>query len=325
MDPSGDSRGSYGPSTRAAVEAFQHRRGLRVDGVCGRQTWATLVEAGHRLGDRFLYRRTPALRGDDVAELQRQLSSLGFDPGRVDGIFGPDTSAALAEFQRNAGLAVDAIMGAATLVSLQRLRRHSLAQLASEVRERERLRSGPPTLSGRRVAIGEPGGLSTVLTALRRALLLAGAQVTALQHPDGSEQARLANAAEVDVYVGLRLDPDIVGTTSAYYSGYRSHSPGGRRLATVIQEVLPDQLGLPDLGVRGMSVPVLRETRMTAVLFEVGPAHVVVESGPALVAAIATALSTWAGAPLDDSTALTLPVSRYGPTPGTDPANAGTH
>ena len=41
-----DKEGSYKPGTRAAVEAFQYRRGLRVDGVCGPQTWSALVEAG---------------------------------------------------------------------------------------------------------------------------------------------------------------------------------------------------------------------------------------------------------------------------------------
>ena len=72
--------------------------------MCGPQTWSALVEAGRDLGDRFLYRRTPMLRGDDVAELQQRLSALGFDTGRVDGIFGDLTSAALGEFQRNVGL-----------------------------------------------------------------------------------------------------------------------------------------------------------------------------------------------------------------------------
>ena len=52
------------------------------------------------------------LRGDDVAELQQRLSAFGFDTGRVDGIFGDMTSAALGEFQRNAGVPVDGIAGA---------------------------------------------------------------------------------------------------------------------------------------------------------------------------------------------------------------------
>ena len=61
--PGSTSQGTFREGTRAAVEAFQYRRGLRVDGVCGRQTWSALVEAGRRLGDRFLYRRSPMLRG----------------------------------------------------------------------------------------------------------------------------------------------------------------------------------------------------------------------------------------------------------------------
>jgi len=38
--------GVYGESTAAEVRAFQAARGLRVDGICGRQTWSSLVEAG---------------------------------------------------------------------------------------------------------------------------------------------------------------------------------------------------------------------------------------------------------------------------------------
>ena len=61
------------------------------------------------------------LRGDDVAELQQRLCTLGFDTGRVDGIFGDATVRALDEFQRNAGLPVDGIVGGATLKELVRL------------------------------------------------------------------------------------------------------------------------------------------------------------------------------------------------------------
>src|SRR5579863_8555777 len=132
-----DADGIFGPATRAALEAFQRLRGLRVDGVCGPQTWNTLVEAGFRMGDRFLYRRTPMLRGDDVAELQQRLCTLGFDTGRVDGIFGDATVRALGEFQRNAGLPVDGIVGGATLHELMRLEsRHHEPELVSAVRAR---------------------------------------------------------------------------------------------------------------------------------------------------------------------------------------------
>ena len=170
-----DADGIFGPATRAALEAFQRLRGLRVDGVCGPQTWNTLVEAGFRLGDRFLYRRTPMLRGDDVAELQQRLCTLGFDTDRVDGIFGDVTVRALGEFQRNAGLPVDGIVGGATLRELLRLEnRHQIRDLVSSVRERAALRDAPPTLRGRHVAVGESGGLGTVTGALRRRLTFGG-------------------------------------------------------------------------------------------------------------------------------------------------------
>ncbi|MDP9441425.1 MAG: peptidoglycan-binding protein, partial [Actinomycetota bacterium] len=118
LDLGDDTPGTYGTGTVAAVLAFQERRGIRVDGVCGPQTWSALVEAGYRLGDRPLYLTHPMLRGDDVAELQRRLGSLGFDGGRVDGILGARTERALADFQRNAGLVSDAVCGPATLAAL---------------------------------------------------------------------------------------------------------------------------------------------------------------------------------------------------------------
>ena len=134
--------------------------------MCGAQTWNTLVEAGFCLGDRFLYRRTPMLRGDDVADLQQRLGALGFDAGRVDGIFGDLTQAALGEFQRNAGLPVDGIVGATTLQELARVQaRHAQPELVSTVRARERLRQAPPTLAGRHLAVGEAGGLGTTVAA----------------------------------------------------------------------------------------------------------------------------------------------------------------
>lgn len=295
FDTSGDPEGAFGRATRTAVEGFQHRRGLRVDGTCGLQTWDTLVEAGYRLGDRLLYRRTPMLRGDDVAELQQRLGALGFDAGRVDGIMGDATSAALGEFQRNAGLPVDGVLGATTYTELLRVQtRHQLSDLVSTVRDRERLRQAPPTLAGRHVAVGETGGLSAAAGALRRRLLANGAQVTTLHHPDGSAQALAANTAGVGVYVGLRLDPDRAGCATSYYSGYTYDSPGGRRLAELVQQRVPAALDLPDLDVHGMSLPVLRETQMPAVIVEVGPASVVVERATALADALADALVAWA-------------------------------
>jgi N-acetylmuramoyl-L-alanine amidase len=300
FDTAGDPEARFGPATRVAVEGFQHRRGLRVDGVCGRQTWATLVEAGFGLGDRYLYLRTPMLRGDDVAELQQRLGALGFDTGRVDGIFGQLTASALIEFQRNAGQPADGIVGPTTVEELRRVQtRQREPESVSTVRAREDLRRAPPTLARRRLALGEAGGLSTTVAALRRRLTGAGAMVTELHHPDGSLQAAEANAAGVDVYVGLRLDPEQRGCATAFYAGYRTESPGGRRLAELVQARVPASLGIPDRGVQGMSVPLLRETVMPAVIVEVGGPSVVVEQGPVLARALVEALTDWAAATWD--------------------------
>jgi N-acetylmuramoyl-L-alanine amidase len=295
-----DTDGVFGAGTAAAVEAFQHRRGLRVDGICGQQTWGALVEAGFRLGDRFLYLHAPMFRGDDVADLQQRLSALGFDTGRVDGIYGGLTSSALADFQRNVNVPVDGILGASTLRELKRVMpRHPGPELVSAVRDRERLRQAPRTLLGRRIAIGEEGGLDVLVTAVRRHLAATGAEVVPLLHPDGSHQAAAANAAEVEAYVGLRLDPDRTRCSASYYSGYSYESAGGRQLAELLQALAATALGLPADGARGMSLPILRETRMPAVICEVGPPAVVVARAAALARAVVEALTIWAVTPVD--------------------------
>ncbi|MBN1209210.1 MAG: peptidoglycan-binding protein [Myxococcaceae bacterium] len=53
-------------------------------------------------------------RGPAVRELQTLLKSKGFNPGGVDGVFGPKTKAAVLAFQRSQGIAVDGVVGPQT-------------------------------------------------------------------------------------------------------------------------------------------------------------------------------------------------------------------
>ncbi len=53
-----------------------------------------------------------------VRELQQALASAGYDPGSVDGTFGPRTEAAVTAFQQDNGLSADGVVGPETAAAL---------------------------------------------------------------------------------------------------------------------------------------------------------------------------------------------------------------
>ncbi len=293
---------TFGPATEAAVRSFQERRGLLIDGVCGRQTWSSLVEAGYRLGDRLLYMRSPYLRGDDVADLQRRLGALGFDSGRIDGMFGPDTERALRSFQRNAGLSVDGYCGFKTVRSLQRLRSKGPDVDPSALRESTRMSGSPTTLAGRRVALGEFGGLGAFLREVQNVLVGYGAIVTLLSHPDASILAGQVNTTGAEVFVTFALTGSGRGCRASYWGAHGTISPAGRRLAGL----LLDELSISGAGTDGppvpMATPTLRESRMPAVALELGPPRFAVEQAPVAAAAVGRGVARWADGPCLDLT-----------------------
>jgi N-acetylmuramoyl-L-alanine amidase len=74
---------------------------------------------------------------------------------------------------------------------------------------------------------------------------------------------------------------------------------GGRRLAEGLLGALPDDRFPGPREARGMRLPVLRETRMPAVVCELGPPGTVVEYTAQLADALATGITRWLSAPLD--------------------------
>lgn len=290
----GELEGRFGDSTLVAIRAFQERRGLVVDGLVGDETWRELVEASWRLGDRTLYLRAPPLRGDDVRALQERLGELGFDVGRIDGIFGPRTARALREFQTNYGIPADAIVGRSTLRALAGLPAVSGVTSAAAVREREELRRFGPGIAGLHVVIDPghggddpgfvgPGGTreDAVAFALTRrleaALTASGVAVyptrEADRSPTDSQRASLANALGADLFLAIHVagssDASARGAVTYYFGHDRFRSEAGARLAECIHaEMLA--AGAADAGVHAKQYAVLRETRMPAIQIEPG-------------------------------------------------------
>ncbi len=265
----GDPQGSFGQGTYLAVSEFQAKRGLWVDGIVGPDTWRALVSAGYELGSRILYHRVPMMRGDDVAELQRNLNSLGFDAGNVDGIFGPDTLAGVLDFQSNRGIAEDGLAGAEVVDELALMSRATSKQGREVVRDHQWLQNLPPTVAGQRIYIDpfcrddeesrETWGPAVLLSTIIQAN---GAVVSLSRSVDAAPPERVralrANRLGVDIVVSLCLPRD-QDSGVFYFASNLSLSTAGKALAERIGAVT----GIPS---SGRAIPILKNTRSTAVV-----------------------------------------------------------
>ena len=280
-----------------AVRHFQQDRALTVDGIVGEQTYRALEEARWRLGDRTLYHyiNHPFI-GDDVAALQSRLHELGFDAGRIDGIFGFATDAALRDFQRNFRVPVDGAYGPATRRAFEQLRRTVVGGKPAHLREHEALHRTGNRLSGKAIII-DPGhggddigwsrdglteaGVAYDIAARLRGLLAAsGAMPCLTRGPDGwvsdRDRAAFANAADGDLLISLHCDgtpdSDLANGVATYFFGAGSSgtSAVGERLADLVQREVVARTDLLDCRTHGKSWDLLRLTRMPAVRVEIG-------------------------------------------------------
>jgi N-acetylmuramoyl-L-alanine amidase len=231
--------------------------------VCDDLTWRSLLEAGFTLGDRPLYLRHPPLRGDDVLALQAALSGLGFDAGRTDGIFGPATAQALEAFQRNSGLATDAVCGSSTVAALRRLG-HREAPSVAAVREAEALR-GTAARAGT-IGVGHDEAGRALAAQLVDLLVGPGILAVRIDAPPARAPAE-ANARRVDVYLHVEVGDEPL---LAFYASPGYVSPGGRLLAQLIAAELTEQdVASPAPAPQGLRSPILRDTSMPAVVWRV--------------------------------------------------------
>jgi N-acetylmuramoyl-L-alanine amidase len=251
------------------VIAFQRDRGLNPDGLVGPETWRMLYEAGFRLGDRLLYMRRPMLRGEDVSELQSRLNNLGFDAGKIDGVFGRETARSVEDFQHNRGLPEDGRAGPEVITELLLVTRGAIRAGREAIREREWMRMLPANVVGTRVyfdpacrtpeeaaaAWAAAGGAALEFQERGGLPLMSRSADTAL--PERVRAGR-ANRLGADVIVSFQLCDEAEGVTY-YFATERSRSEAGARLAERLAEVLAGR-------VEGRATAILKETRAPAVV-----------------------------------------------------------
>lgn len=134
--------GVYGNSTEQALRRFQSDQRLTASGQIDTQTLAALGvtgEAGQRAATERPYTPTKRRQGamaplapswqsasmessplssSQVRGVQQNLTGRGYDPGQVDGLWGPRTQQALRDFQRDQNMSGSGHPDAQTLAAL---------------------------------------------------------------------------------------------------------------------------------------------------------------------------------------------------------------
>ncbi|WP_433827839.1 N-acetylmuramoyl-L-alanine amidase [Actinoplanes sp. CA-015351] len=300
---SADEPDVFDEAVEDAVRAFQQGRGLGVDGLVGDETWGALDAARWRLGSRTLFHSVPdALVGEDVRALQERLLEMGYDTGRPDAIYGARTARAVAQFQREVGLAPDGSCGPQTMKALRRLGRKVVGGRPQWLREAEAFRQSGPNLVGKTIVIdpGHGGGDDTgvvvpdgplrwneadlvfdLATRLEGRLAAAGMRVHLTRGPSpagpmsGAERAALANSLGADLLISLHLDGQDTETaqgvaTYHYGTGNGLSSTVGERLAALVQREIVVRTGMHDCRTHAKTWDLLRLTRMPTVRVDLG-------------------------------------------------------
>lgn len=268
----------------AQIRSFQQERGLSVTGALDAITVRALEEARWKLGDRSLnLQESPLMRGDDIAELQSRLTQMGFDCGRVDGIYGLRLESGVKEFQKSVGISVDGKCGPATIISLLRLSRIVSGGAPRAMRESATHRSRGPALANKVLVLNPDGNDETVYDVALRTegrLLALGASVFltkgASNNPSEIERIAFTNQSGADLMISLHVDryknENAHGAATYYYGSdvHGIHSIVGERFASLVQREICARTDLVNCRTHAKAWDLLRLTKAPAVQIDLG-------------------------------------------------------
>ena len=279
------------------VRSFQQGRGLTVTGLIDDVTSRALEEARWKLGDRSLHITTPTLmHGDDVATLQNRLVEMGFDCGRVDGIYGSRTSNAVSEFQKSVGVTVDGKCGPATIIALLRLTKIVSGGAPAALRESALQKNRGPALANKVIVIDPSWGgdftgenqngvieseiVFDLAQRLEGRLIALGVNVvltrSAKNSPLEKERIETANSVNADLVIALKVDSyknEKASGVATYYYGRDAqgvHSVIGERFANLLQREICARTDLLNCRTHGKSWDLLRLTTAPTVRIDLG-------------------------------------------------------
>lgn len=269
------------------IRSFQQERGLHVTGELSDATLRALEEARWKLGDRSLYlQQPPMMRGDDVATLQSRLTEMGFNCGRVDGIYGELTERAVKEFQKSVGAKVDGRCGPATIIALLRLTKTISGGAPTLLRESAAQKNRGPALANKVVVIdpgsgdGESEITFDIAQRIEGRLLALGATVFlargAANNPSEEERIAFTNKNKADLLISLHTDSSeqsaAQGVATFYYGSdaHGIHSVVGERFASLVQREICARTDLLNCRTHAKSWDALRLTQCPAIRVDCG-------------------------------------------------------
>lgn len=269
------------------IRSFQQERGLHVTGELNEATIRALDESRWKLGDRSLYlQSSPLMRGDDVAALQSRLTEMGFNCGRVDGIFGEATESAVKEFQKSVGVKVDGRCGPATIIALLRLTKIVSGGAPAALRESAAQKNRGPALANKVIVIDPASGdhesevVYDIAQRLEGRLLALGASVFltrgAQNNPTESERISFTNQNNADLLISLHVDKHsnnaARGVATFFYGSdqHGVHSIVGERFASLVQREICARTDFLNCRTHAKTWDSLRLTNAPAVRVDLG-------------------------------------------------------